>query len=122
MLHLKLSKFKERSGLTNQQIAEKSGVPLSTVTRVFNGQTDNPNYRTVADIVLAIGGSLDEMEGIKQPGEVVPDKMLQFYEKELEDKNKWIKILFLSFLGITAVLVTIVMIDVLNGGIGFIRY
>ena len=122
MLHLKLSKFKERSGLTNQQIAEKSGVPLSTVTRVFNGQTDNPNYRTVADIVLAIGGSLDEMEGIKQPGEVVPDKMLQFYEKELDNKNKWIKILFLSFLAITAVLVTIVMIDVLNGGIGFIRY
>lgn len=122
MLHLKLSKFKDRSGLTNQQIAEKSGVPLSTVTRVFNGQTDNPNYRTVADIVLAIGGSLDEMEGIKQPGEVVPDKMLQFYERELENKNKWIKILFLSFLGITAVLVTIVMIDVLNGGIGFIRY
>ena len=43
MLHHKLTDLKEKRGLTNQQISNKSGVPLSTVTRVFNGQTDNPN-------------------------------------------------------------------------------
>lgn len=122
MLHLKLAKFKEQSGLSNQQIADKSGVPLSTVTRIFNGQTTNPNYRTVADIVLAIGGSLDEIEGITRDNSETPSKTIEVLEKEIDQKNKWIKVLFITLLSFTAIFITIVMIDLLNGGIGFVRY
>lgn len=119
----RLTQLKEKSGLTNQQIADKSGVPLSTVTRVFNGQTDNPTYRTIADIVIAMGGSLDSMEGIEHHSqEKTPDKLVDLYERELEHKNRMIRILFYSLLAVASVFILIVLIDVLNGHIGFVRY
>ena len=55
MILAKLEELKAQKGLTNQQIADLSGVPLSTVTRVFNGQTDNPNIQTLEDIVKGMG-------------------------------------------------------------------
>ncbi|MBR0372936.1 MAG: Uma2 family endonuclease [Mogibacterium sp.] len=48
-----LSKLKARKkalSLTNQDIAEESGVPLSTVQKVFAGQTASPRYDTLAQI------------------------------------------------------------------------
>ena len=41
-----ISKKKEL-GLTNEQIAEMSGVPLGTVQKVFSGQTASPRYNTL---------------------------------------------------------------------------
>lgn len=52
-----LKRRKKRAGLTNAQIAELSGVPFSTVNKVFSGATDNPRYRTY----LAIETVLAEM-------------------------------------------------------------
>lgn len=37
---------KKEAGLTNARIAELSGVPFSTVNKVFSGATGNPRYRT----------------------------------------------------------------------------
>lgn len=51
-----LKRRKKRAGLTNAQIAELSGVPFSTVNKVFSGATDNPRYRTY----LAIEAVLTE--------------------------------------------------------------
>ena len=121
-LHHKLNELKEKNGFTNQKIADKSGVALSTVTRILNGQTDNPSYRNIADIVVALGGSLDAVEGIEHPHEKTPDKVVELYERELKHKNRMIRTLFISFLAVTSVLAIIVLIDVTNGGIGFIRY
>ena len=45
-----LNEMKERKkalGLTNQQIAELSGVPLGTVMKVFGGATKLPRYKTL---------------------------------------------------------------------------
>ena len=61
----KLNQYKETSGLTNQQIADKSGVPVGTVNRIMAGQTEEPSFSTIAKIVKATGGSLDEIIGIE---------------------------------------------------------
>lgn len=122
MLVTKLTKLKEKCGFTYQQIADKSGVPLSSVSRIFTGETNNPSYRHVADIVMALGGSLDAIEGIEHPQEKVPDKVLELYERELAHKNKIIKTLFYAFLAVVAMVMIVLLIDVTNGGIGFVRY
>lgn len=61
--------------MTNQQIAEKSNVPESTVARIFSGKTPNPTIATVVSMARAMGGSaadfFNEEEG-EEPGEV-PD-------------------------------------------------
>ena len=44
----KLRQLKKESHMTNQQIAEKSNVPESTVARIISGKTPNPTITTVA--------------------------------------------------------------------------
>ena len=59
-----LKKLKDERDLTYNDIAEISKIPLATVTRVFNGGTADPRLDTIVPIVIALGGSLDELFGI----------------------------------------------------------
>lgn len=55
--------LKDETGMTIQQIAEISRVPQGTVSHIMNGETQNPTFSNVADIIYALGGSLDDMTG-----------------------------------------------------------
>lgn len=65
----KLRQLKKESHMTNQQIAEKSNIPESTVARIFSGKTPNPTVTTVVSMARAMGSSasdlLDETDGIR---------------------------------------------------------
>lgn len=52
-----LKVMKKRTGMTNAEIAERSGIPFSTVNKIFSGATKNPRYATLLAIeqVLATG-------------------------------------------------------------------
>lgn len=50
---------KEQVGMTNQQIADASGVPRTTINRILAKQTQNPSIKTVADIAMAVGYDID---------------------------------------------------------------
>lgn len=50
---------KEETGMTFQQIADRSDVPKSTVTRILRKETPNPSMKTLADIAVAVGYELD---------------------------------------------------------------
>lgn len=63
----KLKLLKEEKDLTNVEIARLSDLPLATITRVFNGSTPNPTFETFSRIAIALGASLDEIAGLKQP-------------------------------------------------------
>lgn len=66
----KLKTIKKDKGLTNKQIADLGNIPLATVTRVFNEATMNPTFETIIGIAKAMGVSLDELVGFKQPDEL----------------------------------------------------
>lgn len=53
--------LKEKSGLTLEAIAEKSGRSESTVKNLCSGKTEDPRLDTVAPVIYAMGGSIDEM-------------------------------------------------------------
>ena len=46
----KLRQLKKDSGMTNAEIAELSGIPFSTVNKIFSGATPNPRYGTLLAI------------------------------------------------------------------------
>lgn len=56
-----LSALKGKTGLTYEAIAEKSSRSESTVKNLCLGKADDPRIDTIAPIVYALGGSLDEM-------------------------------------------------------------
>lgn len=45
-----LKKLKKQSGMTNAEIADLSGIPVSTVNKIFSGATENPRYGTLLAI------------------------------------------------------------------------
>lgn len=65
MIYDYLRELKKSAGNPpNAQISEKSGVPESTVSKLMAGTYDNPRFDNVANVVIALGGSLDELMGI----------------------------------------------------------
>ena len=45
-----LKRIKKASKLTNKEIEELSGIPVSTVNKIFSGATENPRYATLLAI------------------------------------------------------------------------
>ena len=58
--------LKERSGMTNHLIAERSGVPEPTLEKIFSGATKKPGINTIIDIIHAMGGTLDSIDPVAQ--------------------------------------------------------
>ena len=125
MISNQLKLLKERRKLTNQQLSDLSGVPIGTINRIMAGQTDNPSFQTVCDIVMAMDGSLDELVGIKE--ETIQEKkaankeIIQLYESMLANKEKWMHRLFVCCCILMAVLIGIVIFDLTNPQIGFFQ-
>ena len=115
--------MKDQRKLTNQQLADLAGIPVGTINRIMEGQTDNPSFDTICALVRAMGGSLDELTGIR-PTADAPDPLplVALYEKVIDEKNRLIKVLLIACCVLIAVFIFIVLFDLVNGQIGFIQY
>lgn len=110
-----IAKKNERN-LSNQQLADASGVPKATVDRILRKDTANPSLQTVLDLAAAVGYSFSNHPeqipatpqeiGIKDP---MVQHLIQVYESRgrsyeerikrnsahynmlLAEKNRWIK-------------------------------
>ena len=127
MLLQKMQEMKDETKMTYQDIANKSGVPLSTVKRIFSGQTPDPGYTSVISIIEAMGGSDDDIKqsNTAQFNNSVPrqsvERLCSVYEHSIADKNKLIKALLIILLSIMAVFIFLLVWDLVNPNIGFFR-
>ena len=125
MLSTRLKELKDQRKLTNQQLSDLSGVPVGTINRIMAGQTDNPSFQTVCDMVMAIGGSLDELAGIQTPGGGEPsppgEDLIRLYERTIEGKEKWLYRLFFLCCVLVAVLLGVLIYDLTHPMVGFFR-
>ena len=56
-----LKELKKARGMTSQQIADATNIPVSTIKRIFAGETPDPYISTIHRIVTVLDGSLDEI-------------------------------------------------------------
>lgn len=120
----RLKELKVKSGMTAQQIAEKSKLPESTVTRIFSGKTSNPTVTTVIAIAKAMGGTSADIfdDTVKvdvvseAPQVVVPqvdeklyNEVINIYKDLLKIKDRRITTLF-AFVGVLIVALVLVAI------------
>ena len=129
----RLKALKEKSGMTSAQIAEKSNVPESTVTRIFQGKTLNPTIITVMAMTKAMGGTAadifdDNVPVIPQATAMVKEveknhsEVVELYREIISTKNKWIATLVTILTVFTAVILGVLIFDLLNGHLGYFRY
>ena len=123
MILAKLKEIKAEKRLTNQQVADASGVPLSTVTRIFNGQTDNPNIETIEDIARGMGVTLEDISGIKQIEEkfTPDDNLIQLYKDMIKTKDKYIRFLAGALITITVVILIMLFLDMFILEVGYFK-
>lgn len=86
-----LTTLKEKTGLTYEIIAEKSGRSVSTVKNLCLGKTEDPRLDSVAPVTYAMGGSIDEMytgsskDAVK---EISIASIKEIYEYQLSEVTK----------------------------------
>lgn len=119
-----LKELKDQKKMTNQELADLSGVPLGTINRIMAGQTDNPSFQTVCDITRALGGSLDKIAGLtpeREPGKPISNEMTTLYRESLKAKDKWIHRLFVVCCVLIVYVLGLFAFDLANPNIGFFR-
>lgn len=63
----KIKKARIQNGMTVSDLAEKSGVPLSTVSKIINGNQSSPNLLNIIALFKTLGISADETFGLAAP-------------------------------------------------------
>lgn len=60
-----LKSLKKMQKLTNEELAQKSGVPLGTLNKILSGATKSPQHNTVKAIAEALKVNSYDMEGVE---------------------------------------------------------
>ena len=123
MILSKLVELRDAKGWTNQRLADESGVPLSTVIRICNGQTDNPTILQVEKLANALGCSIDEITGVKQVEQKFnpDDNLIQLYKDIIRTKDKYIKFLSGALISIFVIVLVMLFLDMFILDVGYIR-
>lgn len=132
-----IKKVKERRRVTNQQIADATGVPISNVGKFFSGAIKSPGLYNVAAMCAWLNVSMDGLLGINEAeGDGLKDERIRALTHEVEARTaqterlaaildgerKSRRRLTLALLCVVAVMLAVLAVDALNGDIGFIRY
>ena len=126
-----LNTLKSTGNWTYQQLSEVSGVPSSTISRLFKGQM--VSMESAAAVIQAMGGSLDILMGIQQAAnsaELSTEEKemyataLRHSRETLTEQRKWIRRFFTAFcisVGLMVFILLAILIDALHPMIGWIR-
>ncbi len=64
-LTLTFNFYKKKLKLTNEKIAELSGVPVQTIERISSGRTANPKLKTLKALAAVFDCSLDDLMNLR---------------------------------------------------------
>ena len=128
-----LNQLKSNGKYTWNDIANISGIPETTLRKIFSGETADPRFDTVAKIVTALGGSLDDVLDKTKKGEQLETNTIfslkEVYEdriKDLKEHNASLKkdktILAIVTAILTIVLAGVLIADIFIAPHGWIQY
>lgn len=141
-----LATLRGRSGLSWADLSAMTGLPDSTIRKVFSGETADPRLETISLIVNAMGGSLDAMQSGEEQQQATETAEVSEaasadtgyavradYERRIEDlkasfaeytaslrRDKHILGVVAAVLGL--LLFTFLVLDLAFGSVGWIRY
>lgn len=83
--------LKEAGSFTLEDMANISGIPLSTVRNICSGKTPDARFGTVAKLVISLGGDLNELIGYEKKKEIEINSTVSLketYEMRIADLIK----------------------------------
>ncbi len=76
-----MKRRKKELGITNQQLADFSGVPVGTVNKIFSGATKSPQHDTVVALEAALGMYVSDLYHKPEDGRTVRESRAAYYAK-----------------------------------------
>ena len=126
-----LTTLKNAGSYTWGDIANLSGIPEATVRKVFSGETSDPRFETIAKIVIAMGGNMDDAIDNKKKKEIEISSTISLkesYEYRLADKEDYInslkrdkKMLSICLLSLIGVVLVFLFTDIFLVSHGWFR-
>ena len=127
-----LNTLKNAGGYSWSDIANLSGIPEATVRKVFSGETADPRFETIAKLVIAMGGNMDDAIDNKKKKEIEISSTISLkesYEYRLEDKEAYInslkrdkKMLAICLLSLIGMVLVFLFTDIFLVSHGWFRY
>jgi DNA-binding Xre family transcriptional regulator len=91
--------LKEAGSFSSEDLANISGIPLSTIRNILSGKTPDARFGTIAKLVISLGGDLNELIGYEKKKEIEVNStvslketyemriadLISSYEKRIED-------------------------------------
>lgn len=80
--------LKDMGKFTLEDVAKISGIPLHTVKNIYSGKTADSRFSTVARIVLALGGDLNDLIASEKKKEIEVNTTISLketYEQRIVD-------------------------------------
>lgn len=116
-----IAKRKEAMKITNQMLADASGVPKATVDRILRGDTPNPSMQSVLDMAYAVGFRIvndnDQHEGTvdshlvemllreSRLKTIQCNSLLAEKDRAIAEKHNWLKFLAIALIAAAVLLV-----------------
>mgnify|MGYP002598411735 FL=1 len=131
-----LVSLKNKGNFSWNDLSEMSGLPDTTIRKIFSGETADPRFETVVRLVSAMGGSLDDILGKKEEEKIEINAILALkdtYElrisemklssseliSSLRKDKKYLAIVSVSLL---IFLLAFIVVDFFMSSVGWIRY
>lgn len=92
-LYKNIKLAKESLHKTNKELADETGVALSTISKFFSGASSAPCVFNVSALCICLGISLDELMGIRQPTESPPEQELSELRLKLQSADEQLSLL-----------------------------
>ena len=83
--------LKDTGDFTFEDIANMSGIPISTIRNIYSGKTPDARFGTIAKLVLSLGGDLNEILGYEKTKEIEINSTVllkETYEVRMADMIK----------------------------------
>ena len=137
-LGVNIRRYREQNHLTQDALADLAGVSVSTLKRILSGQS--PNLDTAIRLADALHVSLDDLVGRSSPTPAgaaeISQELISVYKARLEEKEQLIadqdetirvqrrsnRRYQIFIMAVLAALLVVVLFDILNGNVGYVRY
>ena len=83
--------LKDKGSFTSEDMANISGIPLSTIRNICSGKTPDARFGTIAKLVISLGGDLNELIGYEKKKEIEVNSTVSLketYEMRIADLIK----------------------------------
>ena len=127
------SRLREKHGVTLQDVAQRSGIPLSTLKRTLQGTTGTPMSTYEMLVTQGVGATMrdfvDEIYGaVPQEAEEPTQRytaavrlLLAEKDRRIQQLSKWLRRAVIYSVSVTGLLIGGCIYDVLNPTVGWLR-